>query len=205
MKLGPYGQLHREQLQQSRPEMYRELQRKGQLQAHLQAIDQDAKAMKAQVVKGLAQKHPFNPVEWKNSRGAWEGWLDRTVEELVLLGRRVTGEAEPEPPTHVEVDEMVERLAAKPVLLPEPLSFPKLALLDEFVAVALAQAEPRRDDLEFLLNVAEHLDTQLHNYVPFEPGLDPAAEHEHQQPLRLLNELRGELRAALEDLDPGFR
>ena len=82
--LGKYGQMHLESLNENRPDVYREFQRKGQLQRHVQAIDQDAKAMKAQVVKDLAQKNPYNPVEWKNSRGAWEGWLDRTAEEFVL-------------------------------------------------------------------------------------------------------------------------
>ena len=94
MKLGPYGQLHREQLQQSRPEMYRELQRSGQLAKYLQDLDRSAEEMKARLVRQLKEKQPYNPVEWNNSREAWEGGLDRTAEELVLNDRVLVPDAE---------------------------------------------------------------------------------------------------------------
>ncbi len=94
MKLGQYGQLHWEQLRQSRPEMYRELQKSGELGKYLRDIDQSAEQMKALLLKQLAEKQPYNPVEWNNSRGAWEGWLDRTAEEVVLQERVLVPDAE---------------------------------------------------------------------------------------------------------------
>ena len=94
MKLGPYGQLHREQLQQSRPEMYRELQRSGELGRYLRDVEQSANRMKALLLKQLAESQPYNPVEWNNSREAWEGWLERTAEELVLNDRVLVPDAE---------------------------------------------------------------------------------------------------------------
>ncbi len=87
MKLGRYGQLHREQLQRSLPEVYRQLQREGKLAKHLQAVDQSADRMRALLLKQLAEKRPYDPVEWKNSREAWEGYLERVAEELVLEDR----------------------------------------------------------------------------------------------------------------------
>ena len=87
MRLGRYGQLHREQLQRSLPEVYRQLQREGKLAKHLQAVDQSADRMRALLLKQLAEKRPYNPVEWKNSREAWEGSLERIADELVLEDR----------------------------------------------------------------------------------------------------------------------
>ncbi len=94
MKLGPYGQLHREQLQQSRPEMYRELQKSGELGRYLRNVDQSADRMKALLLKQLAEKQPYNPVEWNNSREAWEGSLERIADELVLEDRVLVPDAE---------------------------------------------------------------------------------------------------------------
>ncbi len=79
-----YRQLHEESLAQNRPESYRELKRKGELQSYLNVLQQQAKELHQTVRQSLAQKKPYNPVEWKNSRSAWEGWLDRTAQEVVL-------------------------------------------------------------------------------------------------------------------------
>ncbi len=87
MKLGRYGQLHREQLQRSRPEMYRELQKIGELGRYLRNVDQSADLMKELLLKQLAESQPYNPLDWKNSREAWEGSLERIADELVLEDR----------------------------------------------------------------------------------------------------------------------
>ena len=79
-----YRQLHEESLAQNRPESYRELKRKGELQSYLNVLQGQANELHQNVRNGLAQKHPYNPVEWKNSRSAWEGWLDRSAREVVL-------------------------------------------------------------------------------------------------------------------------
>jgi len=84
VKLKHYAQLHLESLEQNQPELLRDLRRKGKLRKHLDALQRDAQEMRDQVRKDLLAKHPFNPVEWKKGRRAWEAWLDRTVEELVL-------------------------------------------------------------------------------------------------------------------------
>ena len=82
--VGKYAQLHRESLQENRPEYYRELKQRGELQSHLKVVERQANELHDQVVKNLKQKQPYNPVEWKNRREAWEGWLDRTADEVVL-------------------------------------------------------------------------------------------------------------------------
>ncbi len=89
-----YRQLHEDSLRQNRPEMYAELKKKGQLRAHLNTVQQQANDLHVRLRKDLAQKHPYNPVEWKNGREAWEGWLDRTAEELVLNDRVLVPDAE---------------------------------------------------------------------------------------------------------------
>ena len=82
-RLGRYGQLHRDQLQLSKPETYRDFQQAGELEEHLHAIDQQAEKMKALVMRQLEKSQPYNPKEW-GSREAWMGGLDRIAEELVL-------------------------------------------------------------------------------------------------------------------------
>ncbi len=94
MKLGPYGQLHREQLQQSRPDMYRELQKSGELRKYLRDVDESADRMKALLLKQLAESQPYNPVEWNNSRELWEASLGRIADELVLEDRVLVPDAE---------------------------------------------------------------------------------------------------------------
>lgn len=98
MKLGPYGQLHREQLQQSRPEWYRELQKTGELGRYLRNVDQSSDRMKELLLKQLAESQPYNPVEWNNSREAWEGSLERIADELVLEDRVFVPEPDGEGP-----------------------------------------------------------------------------------------------------------
>ena len=94
MKLGRYGLLHRQQLQQSRPDMYRALQQEGELGKYLRNVDQSAEEMRELLLKQLAAKQPYNPVEWNNSREAWEASLDRTAEEIVLQERVLVPDAE---------------------------------------------------------------------------------------------------------------
>ena len=79
-----YRQIHEDSLRENQPETYRELKKSGQLKAHLDAVGKRAKAQHEQNVKHLAERNPYHPVEWANNRGAWEGWLERTAEELVL-------------------------------------------------------------------------------------------------------------------------
>lgn len=79
-----YRQLHEESLAQNQAKRYRDLQRSGELKAHLDALEKDAKDLHAQIVKDLRQSHPFNPVEWKNEQRAWEAWLHRSAKEVVL-------------------------------------------------------------------------------------------------------------------------
>ena len=51
------------------------------------------------MVQQLAEQNPYNPVEWKKGREAWEGWLGRTARELVLDDRVLV----PESPKRSEV------------------------------------------------------------------------------------------------------
>jgi hypothetical protein len=67
--------------------MYRELQKSGELGRYLRNVDQSADRMNALLLKQLAESQPYNPVEWNNSREAWEGWLERIADELVLEDR----------------------------------------------------------------------------------------------------------------------
>lgn len=89
-----YRQLHEDSLRQNRPEMYAELKKKGQLRAHLNTVQQQANELHDRLRKDLAAKQPYNPVDWKNSREAWEGWLDRTAQEIVLHDRVLVKDAE---------------------------------------------------------------------------------------------------------------
>lgn len=79
-----YRSLHEQSLRESRPDFYRALKRSGELTAHLDDVAREAREMHALVVKQMAERHPYDPAEWKNSRSAWEGWLQRTAQELVL-------------------------------------------------------------------------------------------------------------------------
>lgn len=99
MKLGRYGQLHRDQLQQSQPEVFRDLQRSGQLAKYLQDLDRSADQMKARLLKDLEEKQPYNPVEWKNDREMWKASLERIAEELVLEDRVLVPSPDPEEQT----------------------------------------------------------------------------------------------------------
>ncbi len=87
MKLGRYGQLHQEQLQRSQPEVYRDLQQEGKLAKYLRDLDRSAEEMKARLLKQLAEKQPYNPVKWRNSRELWKASLKRIADELVLEDR----------------------------------------------------------------------------------------------------------------------
>ncbi len=99
MKLGRYGQLHRDQLQQSQPEVFQGLQRSGQLAKYLKDLDQSAEQMKARLLKDLEEKQPYNPVEWQNNREMWEASLERIAEELVLEDRVLVPSPDPAEPT----------------------------------------------------------------------------------------------------------
>lgn len=79
-----YRQIHKDQLEQSQPDRFRDLKRSGKLGAHLKSVQAEAESQFHLVVKQLKARNPYNPVEWKNSREAWEGWVERTADELVL-------------------------------------------------------------------------------------------------------------------------
>ena len=79
-----YRHLHEEQVRQNRPDLYCDLKRSGDLQAHLDEIAESARQMQATIVRQMAERHPYDPAEWKGSREAWVGWIERTAEELVL-------------------------------------------------------------------------------------------------------------------------
>lgn len=91
-----YRQLHEDQLRQNKPALYRELKRDGALKAHLDDIAQSAKEMHARIVRQMAERHPYNPAEWGNSREAWEGALERSAQEFVLSDRVLVPDAETE-------------------------------------------------------------------------------------------------------------
>jgi hypothetical protein len=91
-----YRQLHKDQLRQNKPALYRELKRDGALKAHLDEIAESARRMHETIVRQMAERHPYDPAEWKGERGAWEGWLHRTADELVLHDRVLVPDEETE-------------------------------------------------------------------------------------------------------------
>jgi hypothetical protein len=95
VKLGRYGQLHRDQLQQSQPEVFQGLQRSGQLAKYLQDLDRSADQMKARLLNDLEKRQPYNPVKWK-SRELWKAHLKRVADELVLEDRVLVPSPDPE-------------------------------------------------------------------------------------------------------------
>jgi hypothetical protein len=88
-----FRQLHEQSLKENQPARYAELKLSGRLSAYLDSVQREANAQQKLVVKQLAAKNPYNPVEWKNSREAWEGWLERTARELVLADRALAPES----------------------------------------------------------------------------------------------------------------
>jgi hypothetical protein len=91
-----YRQLHEEQLRQNRPAMYRELDQSGQLRAYLDEMAKSAHSLRERLIRQMQTRNPYNPVEWSNSRSAWEGWIDRTVNEFVLQDRVLVADEETE-------------------------------------------------------------------------------------------------------------
>jgi hypothetical protein len=91
-----YRRVHEESLRENQPRLYRELKRSGELKAHLDEIVRSAREMHALIVKQIAERHPYNPAEWKKGRRAWEAWLERTANELVLHDRVLVPDAETE-------------------------------------------------------------------------------------------------------------
>lgn len=91
-----YRQLHQDSLKANKPDLYRDLSRSGELEAHLDEVAESANSLYTTIVRQLAEKNPYNPVEWENSRAAWEGWLERTAQELVLSDRVLVPDAETE-------------------------------------------------------------------------------------------------------------
>lgn len=82
--MSDYRRLHKESLQQNRPEDYRRLQVSGRLESHLDEAGREADELHQRLLAQLAAKNPYNPTEWKKGREAYEGWLERTARELVL-------------------------------------------------------------------------------------------------------------------------
>lgn len=96
VQMPSYRQLHEESLAQNRPDLYRELKQSGDLQSYLDGVQRDAKQLHETIKKQLADRNPYNPVEWKNSKEAWDGWLERTAQEFVLHDRVLVSDAETE-------------------------------------------------------------------------------------------------------------
>ena len=88
--------MHEEQLRQNRPDLYRDLKRRGALEDHLKSVQRDAQSLYERVLADLKGQHPYNPVDWKNSREAWEGALERSAQEFVLHDRVLVPDEETE-------------------------------------------------------------------------------------------------------------
>lgn len=91
-----YRRLHEDSLKANRPDLYRGLRRGGELREYLDDIQANANELHQTVLKQLAERNPYNPSEWGNSREAWEGWIERTADELVLHDRILVPDAETE-------------------------------------------------------------------------------------------------------------
>lgn len=91
-----YRQIYEDSLRESRPDQYEELVKMGELKAYLDDVQQDANQLHRQVVKDLRERHLYNPAEWGSSREAWEGWLERTAQEIVLNDRVLVMDEETE-------------------------------------------------------------------------------------------------------------
>ena len=56
--IGKYGMMHLESLTENRPDMLEEFRKAGEVEAHLQEIDQSAREMKALVLKQMLEANP---------------------------------------------------------------------------------------------------------------------------------------------------
>ena len=91
-----YRQLHEDSLKTNRPAVYEELRRSGELPQYLDGVRDDANRLYQRLLKQLAEKNPYHPADWKNSREAWEGALERSAQEFVLHDRILVPDPETE-------------------------------------------------------------------------------------------------------------
>ena len=75
--LGKYGMQHLESLQENRPDLLRELEKAGELEKHLAHIDQQAREMKALILKQMLDADPGQST-------AHNAMTERMAEEVVL-------------------------------------------------------------------------------------------------------------------------
>ena len=79
-----YRQMHADSLKKARPQDYQELKDRGELKSYLDEVEKESEEMFKTIVERGRETHPYNPVEWKNDRAAWEGFLKRVAREMVL-------------------------------------------------------------------------------------------------------------------------
>jgi hypothetical protein len=73
-----YRQLHLATLRSDRRVIYCHLKQSGQVDVYLYDVVASASTQFKFVREQFAQKNPYNPVEWTNSRSAYEtGWTTR--------------------------------------------------------------------------------------------------------------------------------
>lgn len=114
MELNSYAQRYREHLKAVRPAMYRRLQVNQKLAAHLQEIGNGAQEMHDLLIGQLQQTNPPPPDrEGWMARMQYEGWLNRTAEEMVLNDLILLPSEEDQP-----------SLSPEPTDLPTDLSLP---------------------------------------------------------------------------------
>ena len=81
-----YGPIHHESLKQSRPDIYRELERSGHRFGYFKNAARDAEGLHARIIAQLAEAHPFRAEKF-GSEEEWRGWLEQVTRELVLNDR----------------------------------------------------------------------------------------------------------------------
>lgn len=87
MELNSYAQRYRAHLKAVRPAMYRRLQASQGLAQHLNEIGTQAQEQHDLLIGQLQEQNPPPPEKegWM-ARMRYEGWLNRTAEEIVLNG-----------------------------------------------------------------------------------------------------------------------
>lgn len=90
-----YRQQHQESLKQNQPQVYHQLEQKGQLNEYLNGVAEGAKQFHRQLLEQLKEKQPFNPVEYQD-RASWERHLHQVAQEIVLNDRILVPDPETE-------------------------------------------------------------------------------------------------------------
>lgn len=90
-----YGPLHHESLKQSRPDVIRELERKGSSFRYFRDAAHDCDEMHTTIVVRLKETHPFSEKEFGTIE-RWMLWLHQVARELVMEDRVVVPDQETE-------------------------------------------------------------------------------------------------------------